>query len=51
MNFYDFLLFNFKGKKTFFFFFFNLDKWTALFSCIYVALLKPISALLLTEIL
>lgn len=29
----------------------NLDKWTALFSCIYVALLKPISALLLTEIL
>lgn len=48
MNFYDFLLFNFKGKKHFFL---NPDKWTALFSCIYVALLKPISALLLTEIL
>lgn len=48
MNFYDFLLFNFKGEKNIFL---NLDKWTALFSCIYVALLKPISALLLTEIL
>lgn len=47
MNFYDFSLFNFKGKNIFL----NLDKWTALFSCIYVALLKPISALLLTEIL
>lgn len=49
MNFYDFLLLNFKGKKNNFFL--NLDKWTALFSCVYVALLKPISALLLTEIL
>lgn len=37
-----------KEKKNIFL---NLDKWTALFSCIYVALLKPISALLLTEIL
>lgn len=48
---YDFLLFNFKGKKQQLFLKKNLDKWTALFSCIYVALLKPISALLLTEIL
>lgn len=45
---YDFFYSISKEKKKHFL---NLDKWTALFSCIYVALLKPISALLLTEIL